>query len=127
MSTDVIFETGQQIILFDEIKINNDEHYNVTTGKYTVPVSGIYQFYWYIRASPKANSRLYVDGVLYARSWEDTNEGVQGEGSTVTVKLQAGQMVDVRTGSEPYTVYGDSVSSWFGGQLLIPMLSNPEL
>ena len=120
LSGNLIFETGYQIILFDELKINNGEYYNATTGIYTAPAPGIYQIFWYIRATPKANSLLYIDDVLYANPTEDINEGIQGDGSTVMVTLQAGQTVDVRTGSEPCTVNGNSNRSWFGGQLLFP-------
>ena len=107
--------------MFDELKFDNGGHYNATTGRYTAPVSGTYQFFWYIRASPKANSHLYVAGAVYANPIEDDNEGIQADGSTVTVILQAGQAVDVRTGSEPCTVVGvDSWENWFGGHLLFP-------
>ena len=52
--------------------------------------------------------------------FEDYTEGMQGDGTTVPVTLQAGQAVDVYTGSEPCTVYGNSDQSWFGGNLLFP-------
>ena len=120
LSIDVVFEATYQIVVFDELKFNNGEHYNSTTGIYTAPVDGTYEFFWYITASPKANSWLYLDGTGYVNPFEDTSEGRQGDGSTVTVILEAGQMLDVRTASEPCTVYGNSNYSWFGGQLLFP-------
>ena len=120
LNSEIIFETPHETIPFNNVKINNGEHYNFTTGIYTAPVTGIYQFFWYIRASPKANSWLSINGDSYVNPWEDYTEGVQGDGTTVMVTLQAGQTVDVRTENEPCTVYGNSDDSWFGGQLLLP-------
>ena len=48
LSEDVVFETGGQTIVFDNDKINEGGHYNVTTGLYTAPMAGIYQYFVYI-------------------------------------------------------------------------------
>ena len=116
-----MFEEPHQIVPFDNVGIDEDGHYNATTGRYTAPASGIYQFIWYIRATQQANSWLYIDGYMYVNTLENYKEGVHGDGASVLVSLQAGQVVDVRTGGEPYTVIGDSFTrTWFGGYLLFP-------
>ena len=127
LSANVVFETDSQTIVFDNDKINEGGHYNVTTGVYTTPVSGIYQFFAYIRSRPKANFHIRVDGSIYVNTIENYDgeaEGGDGEadGASVIVQLQAGQTVYVTTGDEPHTVDGDTngVFTWFGGYLLFP-------
>ena len=117
-----MFETGGQTIVFDNDKINEGGHYNTTTGIYTAPVPGIYQFFAYIRSTPKANLHLRIDGSPYIKPKENYNDDpkAEAEGATVIVKLQAGQTVYITTGGEPYTVVGntDGSATWFGGYLL---------
>ena len=113
--------------MFDNDTINEGGHYNVTTGRYTAPAPGIYQFFAYIRSTPKASFHIDVDGSTYINPIEyyaDEAEGENGEaeGASVIVRLHAGQTVYVVTGSEPYTVVGDTdgIYTWFGGYLLFP-------
>ena len=119
-----MFETDHQTIVFDNDKINEGGHYNATRGTYTAPVTGIYQFFPYIRSTPKANLHLRVDGSSYIKTSEDYDGEAanEAEGASVIVRLQAGQTVYVTTGDEPYTVHGntDGRYTWFGGYLLFP-------
>ena len=119
-----MFETDYQTIVFENDNINEGGHYNVTTGLYTAPVAGIYQFISNIRSMPKANFFLLVDGSTYINPKEnyDGENMLDGEaeGASMIVRLQAGQTVYVTTGSEPYTVYTSGVHTWFGGYLLFP-------
>ena len=73
---------------------------------------------------PEANLHLRVDGSIYIQSNEhyDGEAGVEAEGASVIVQLQAGQTVHITTGNQPYTVQGniDGSVSWFGGYLLFP-------
>ena len=124
LSVDVVFETTHQTIVFDNDKINEGGHYNTTTGTYTTPVAGIYQFFAYIQSTPKANLHLRVDGSNYINPFEsyDGEAANEAEGASMIVRLQAGQTVYVTTGDEPYTVHGntDGRYTWFGGYLLFP-------
>ena len=108
--------------MFDNDKINEGGHYNTTTGVYTVAVTGIYQFFVYIRSTPKANFHLSIDGLTYIKTVEHYDGGAEAEGASVVVRLQAGQTVYVTTGNLLYTVQGntDGSVSWFGGYLLFP-------
>ena len=77
----------------------------------------------YVRAIPKANFRLHIDGVVHINPIEDfASEMENGEGAVTTVKLQAGQTVHASTGNEPCEVYAgpNGAQSWFGGHLLSP-------
>ena len=53
-------------IVFDEVRINPGGHYNATTGIYTVPEDGPYEFYVHILNGDDANTAwafsLVVDG-----------------------------------------------------------------
>ena len=124
LSADVVFEADHQTIVFDNDKINEGGHYNVTTGMYTAPVAGIYQFFAYIRSSPKANLHLRVDESNYINPFEsyDGEAANEAEGASMIVRLQAGQTVYVTTGDEPYNVHGhtDGHFIWFQGYLLFP-------
>ena len=122
-----MFEAAYQTIVFDNDKINEGGHYNTTTGVYTAPVAGIYEFIACIRSTPKANFHLCIDGSIYMHAFENYADEVElgddeTEGASVVVRLQAGQMVYITTGNEPYTVMGDTERhfTWFGGYLLFP-------
>ena len=113
--------------MFDNDKINEGGHYNTTTGIYTAPAAGIYQFFAYVRSRPQANFHLSVDGSTYINTIENYADEAEGgdreaEGATVILRLQAGQTVYVTTGNQPYTVVGhtNGIYTSFGGYLLFP-------
>ena len=101
MSANVVFDDSVQIIIFDNNKINKGGHNNVTTGVYTTPVAGMYQFFSNIRSTPKSNFHIRVDGTVYTNTienYETVEPEYESERATVTVKLQADQRVQISTG-----------------------------
>ena len=44
-------------IMFDETRINSGGHYDPTTGIYTVPQDGVYEFYVHILNGPNTDDR----------------------------------------------------------------------
>ena len=50
--------------MFDVTRLNPDEHYDNTTGIYTVPLDGIYEFTFHIWTDndPLINPYLNIDG-----------------------------------------------------------------
>ena len=123
--------TSDAIIIYDTTKVNQGSHYNTTTGIFTAPVDGIYEFAWasiattandvfrYILAingSPEtAKDELRVDinstGLDY---------GTNGEFSRY-ISLSANDTVEVQvnTGSAQ-TGYGDAnfAYTYFRGRLI---------
>ena len=88
-------------------------------------MAGIYQFFPYIRSTPKANFRLSVDGSVYInpkQNYDSESTEGEAEGALAIVRLQAGQTVCVSTGDLNYTVIGSTggTSTWFGGYLIFP-------
>ena len=125
LSTTVVFEDAHQLILFNTDKINEGGHYNATSGIYTAPVTGIYQFFAYIRAEPYANFNFYIDSTLtYANPIENSVSQTQAEGTSVLVRLQAGQTVHIGSANGPQTIVGSEsgTRTYFGGHLLYPDL-----
>ena len=125
LSTNVVFEDVNQLILFDNEKINEGGHYNATSGMYTALVTGIYHFFAYIRGQSFANFNIYIDGTLrYANPIEDNDSQTEGDGTSVIIRLQAGQTVHVGSANSPQTIIGhqNGVTTYFGGHLLYPDL-----
>lgn len=76
-------ETGQSPALTWEILKENNNYSYVYTGKYTVPVSGDYQF----RLQASGNSALKIDGKeLIGMEWKNVNENRFGK-----INLKAGE------------------------------------
>ena len=75
LSANVVLQKKIQTIIYDNAKINEGGHYDTTTGKYTAPVAGIYQFFAYIKVNPTANFYFFVDGTKYANAIEAYDKG----------------------------------------------------
>ena len=117
-------------IIFDEGRINPGGHYDTTTGVYTVPLDGIYQFYVQIENDIDDNNdwniSLYVAGVRSTFSRHDASGSSESElvslSSLVLLHLSAGQQVWVEQDATLNGLYGsdavDTIFSWFFGRLI---------
>ena len=65
--------TSDAILIYDATKVNQGSHYNTTTGKFTAPVNGIYEFAW---ASIAINAN---DVFRYSLAINGTVESVRDE------------------------------------------------
>lgn len=75
----------------------SDSHnaYSTSTGKFTAPVSGVYQFNWRIHTgATNSLPTLYVNGV--AKAYASQSTAAQAGVGGITVALLAGQTVEVR-------------------------------
>ena len=116
-------------IVFDDAKITLGDHYNTTTGIYTVPLAGIYEFYVQIESYLETDNDwgfdLVVDGERITYTRHDASGSVEdfenvSLSSTILLQLSAGQQVWV----EPLLLdglHGSSsgvMYSWFSGHLI---------
>lgn len=109
------------IWIYDKVVTNVGNAYSPSTGKFTAPTNGVYQFNWYTLSAPNTMSHpeLFVNGKLKARQSANNSESTKQwitAGSSVALPLKKGDVVyimDSRFTSQPF-------SQWttFGGVLL---------
>lgn len=110
------------IWIYDKVNTNVGNAYDPSTGKFTAPTNGIYQFNWYTLSDPKATSHagLFVNGEIKARQASNNSGGSYQfitAGSSIALLLSKGDEVYIRY------VYGYTAnlrSQWtaFGGVLI---------
>lgn len=111
-------------ILFNETRINPGGHFDTSTGIYTVPLDGVYQFYVNVWGHEDDDFAFYleVDEIDVAHGRNNGGGGNKNAAISVAVHAQAGQQFWVRPSSLDAT-YGrtendDELVSWFSGYLL---------
>ena len=115
-------------IVFDEVRINPGGHYDPTTGIYTIPEDGTYEFYVHILNGDETSNNwafgLFVDDALvdYTMFINDADypDFVSSDSSEM-LELSSGQQVYVSSTSMT-EIYGtnnnDVMFSWFSGRLI---------
>ena len=115
--------------MFDQARINPGGYYDNTTGIYTIPITGTYEFnvhagsvdedtYW--------GTSIVVDNVAYTLSLFTDDDGGSydyiGTDSSLVLELSSGQEVWVRPSSmnQMYGSSGNEMYSWFSGRLIAP-------
>ena len=113
-------------IVFDETRLNPGGHYDNTTGIYTIPIDGIYEFNVNVRGQPDHDFGSYLvrDGVdiAHVRNADIGGPGYMSTLLVIPVHATTGQKFWVR----PYSLdamYGRVESdgelvSWFAGRLI---------
>ena len=119
---------SSSIFLWNDIIYDNGNNYNVTTGGYTAPVDGIYQFSVALRMTGEWSTIEFLVDTRYVRYCE-TRKGygtsLAHTSCTITISLKAGQILQTKTGA-PGTLQAAHntapglLFSWFGGHLLFP-------
>lgn len=95
---------GNSVWVYDKVVTNVGNAYNTSTGKFTAPTNGIYQFNWYTLSNPKVTSHpgLFVNGQIKARQAANNQGGTSQwltTGSSMALPLKRGEEVyimDVR-------------------------------
>lgn len=113
--------------VWNATEFNIGNHYDTSTGRFTAPVDGVYQFYAHGYFDGTARKRVY----LYHNNGSTTNTRVfvtdngGGAGQTVqfsrSVKMQAGDYcyVGFRIDTSDSTdVYYSNIHSYFEGHLI---------
>lgn len=111
------------LYIFNNVHFNNGGHYSTSTGRFTAPVTGIYQISTMLMCRDNAtyNNKYYdirVDGTTYKRVYSaNGGNNHHSWNHTSLFNLTANQYVDVITGT--VELYGqNSIYSTFSGHLV---------
>lgn len=111
------------IWIYDKVFTNVGNAYNPSTGKFTVPTNGIYQFHWYTLSDPKklAHAGLFVNGRMKARQ-ASNNSGSSSQwitaGSSIALPLKKGDEVYIRSVNAAWPTHLRGLWTAFGGVLI---------
>ena len=109
--------SGRDPLIFDNAHINSDGHYSTSTGQYTVPYSGVYEFSVHLQYY-SSYITFYIDvDNSPIDSHYDYYTTSPYRSTTVLLELTAGQTVHVDAN---YGVQGSSsyLYSYFSGHLI---------
>ena len=113
-------------IPFDVVDLNIGDAYDPVTGAFTAPVSGIYDISYEGLASSSCGTGnisllLNVNGATSSMS---CSEYLASGGTSVTIRLSAGDMVTVvmSFGSSCEITYPDSIANKFSGHLVYEII-----
>lgn len=107
------------ILKFDTIALNIGGAYDVETGRFTAPFSGIFQFTIVIAAGDKKTAavNLMKENQVVTYTWVKSDPTWAMTSNTAILDLTSGQQVWLQVGSDSYSYYGGLYSS-FSGHLL---------
>ena len=109
-------------LVFDQVEINLGGAYNSSNGRFTSPLTGIYQFTFYARRTSDAWSAywLQLNGVTVAHIFQSYYSDRRSSHSlSQLLCVKAGQYVELRAESD-CCVEGEPTNSptWFYGYLV---------
>jgi hypothetical protein len=115
-------------VIFDRVFSNLGQSFDVNTGTFTAPTSGVYAFHYHVLAqnAQEAWVELYHN-YIYVNSMYGHTSGSYGPGSNSAVlDLVAGDTVYLDIKHHDSFLYGggDEVYSTFSGYLLFPTASH---
>ncbi|KAL3852124.1 hypothetical protein ACJMK2_015807 [Sinanodonta woodiana] len=114
----------EQELIFDSIRANVGNGYNIRHGTFTAPVDGVYEFSFsvYVEVSAGVGLDLKKNGVVIAR----TRSSQDGYGyfnmatNIVVTELKAGDDVWIEhSTADSNIIFGRNMTS-FSGQLILP-------
>jgi hypothetical protein len=112
------------IVKFDEVSVNEGNHFNSGDGIFVAPVSGIYQFSWTTLtvSSKLAETELRVDNVIKETLHISLGTGTISGTKVVLCKVKKGDHVWIQTSnvyvSNTFVVANANAKSSFTGMLI---------
>lgn len=97
MGSDKTYNKGS-IWVYDKLVTNIGNAYNPSTGKFSAPTTGIYQFNWNTLCNPgsMAHAGLFVNGKFTANQVYNNGGGIRlwiTAGSSIALSLKKGDEV----------------------------------
>ena len=121
--------TNNRIATWSSIDIDVGNNFNNTTGKYTVPVAGLYQVMFHV--GYKESSSAYTEVTLYLTSsdsvdygyidtWTPNNSAYHSSSTTVLVNATVGQEFAMAYDLQFTTAYDGGIKEYasFGAYLI---------
>lgn len=124
----VIFEAARNaghvsatnVVLWNDVSINIGSHYDASTGRFTAPTDGIYEFHWGgFKNNSSALSRLDLrkNGTTVKQNYWSAGDVYNGMVFTMYLSLNASDYVDIYLSEG--TLWGTaSIYNTFGGRLI---------
>ena len=115
-----ITTTGGGKLQFNRVDRNDGQGYSVSTGVFTVPVAGMYHFYWSLLFYNGGHVTIYfkLNGTLKVRSYRYTDDGTFSSTSgSIYLRLKVGDQVYLEAGQSGGMIHGSRYST-FGGELI---------
>ncbi|XP_071127674.1 heavy metal-binding protein HIP-like [Mytilus edulis] len=115
--------SGNDILKFDDVRINLGSHYNPKTGKFTAPKSGLYQISYNLMGYKKSTVTFQINknNGAFVYGYAD-GSGYATSPSSVLIELKKGDKVYIihRT-NRSEKVIGKLEPSFFSGYFLQPI------
>lgn len=112
--------TGPAVVLWNDVSINIGSHYDSSTGRFTAPTDGIYEFHWggfKNNSSALARFNLRKNGTSIKQNYWSSGDIYGGSVYNMYLSLNASDYVDVELSEG--TFYGiTSIYNTFGGRLI---------
>ena len=99
-------------IVWNQVVYNQGSHYNNSNGRFTAPVTGLYQFNVMGSITGGAHNgsmhRLHINGTAQAAIWPifNGNENHTSHGMSFSISLNASDYVTIQSASASATWYG---------------------
>ncbi|VDI78278.1 Hypothetical predicted protein [Mytilus galloprovincialis] len=108
------------VIKFDKVVINTQNGYNPTTGIFTAPVAGVYQFSYKVMSQAGKHLSVYLshNDIKQQRTWLKGSNFETGTANNI-LNLKKGDQVAVKSEGS-HTIHSDSTNlySSFSGYLI---------
>jgi hypothetical protein len=111
---------GAQIIIFNATLLNSGSHYNTSTGRFTAPIAGVYEFHVSLLTNGGSNrcqAEIRINGSGNTTMEMGPGYGYQQGGMFLLRSLNANDYAEVALNSATDGMYGSGYNS-FSGRLV---------